>query len=251
MPEQFSIDYGMRRKVFTVPSACPICQNRAVQQPFHRNLKRYKDELEAVFLCPNVDCQSLFIAYYQLKDEPESQPIEPVRPPGQGVLEMEAEDIFLPSSLLEYAPIAIEPMQVPQQPFPDFVEQVSPNFLSIYQEAFEAKERGLLQVAGPGFRKAFEFLIREYLVRGKTEPEKARIENNAIAQVIGDFVPNGNLKEMAVRAFWLGNDETHYKRHWVGRDINDQLVLIRLSILWMEQEYLTTQYQSDMPRPSR
>lgn len=54
------------------------------------------------------------------------------------------------------------------------------------------------------------------------------------------------MKEIAKRAAWLGNDETHYVRKWETKDVKDLKNLIEISIHWIDMELLTEQYQNDM-----
>ncbi len=64
---------------------------------------------------------------------------------------------------------------------------------------------------------------------------------------IEKFVKNENLRQIAKRAAWLGNDETHFERRWEGKDLQDLKSLIALSVSWIENELLTEQIQRDMP----
>lgn len=54
------------------------------------------------------------------------------------------------------------PMTVQGKSFGPAVEAVSPAFVKIYAEAEQALALGLKEIAGPGFRKALEFLIKDY-----------------------------------------------------------------------------------------
>ena len=51
---------------------------------------------------------------------------------------------------------------------------------------------------------------------------------------------------MAKGAIWLGNDETHYERKWVDKDIDDLKTLIDLTLHWINYETLTEQYKESM-----
>ena len=52
---------------------------------------------------------------------------------------------------------------------------------------------------------------------------------------------------MASRAAWLGNDETHYIRKWVDKDVQNLKSLIDLTIRWIESEIETKQLLTEMP----
>jgi hypothetical protein len=101
-------------------------------------------------------------------------------------------------------------------------------------------------VCGVGYRKALEFLIKDYLIR-KCPDDRAAIEDKQVGQVIESYVEDRNIKEVAKRAAWLGNDETHYKRRWVDKDLNDLKRLIRLVLHWIEVAHETEEALRSMP----
>jgi len=115
-----------------VPDECPVC-GRLVIFPFHgASLAVATGELNTVHVCPNKACGSYVICYHTSA--------------GSGLWKLKK----------------TEPPKLGQMILPDFSSEISSNFASIYKEAVEAKERGLAQIAGPGYRKAFEFLIKDY-----------------------------------------------------------------------------------------
>ena len=64
---------------------------------------------------------------------------------------------------------------------------------------------------------------------------------------ISNYVSNVSLKEVAKRAAWLGNDETHYERKWGEKDCSDLKKTIAMTISWIELEQHTRDLQIDMP----
>ena len=136
-------------------------------------------------------------------------------------------------------------IQIPN--FPESIKKISQNFIDIYCEAEESKQRGLIQVAGPGFRKAFEFLIKDYAKISSTTDKHKSIESAAASVVVNNYIPDPRIQNVAKRALWLGNDETHYLRKWENHDIKDLLTLINLTINWIEIEQLSSNYKDEMP----
>ena len=110
-------------------------------------------------------------------------------------------------------------------------------------EAAEAYQLG--QIAGAGYRKALEFLIKDYAIKKNPEKED-EIKKSFLGNCINNFVPDENVKECARRAVWLGNDETHYIRKWEEKDINDLKILIRLTQAWILNSLLTEGYLAEM-----
>jgi hypothetical protein len=130
--------------------------------------------------------------------------------------------------------------------FPKAVADLSPTFLAVFNESEEAFQLGLTQIAGPGYRKAFEFLIKDYAK--SLAPEKTEdIEKSFSGTVVSDYVTDPRIQAVARRTLWLGNDETHYLRKWNSHDINDLITLIRLAVNWIEIDQLSKHYNESMP----
>lgn len=214
------------------PNRCPMCHHLAV---FNNTIgvTVKQNELQALFQCPNRQCVSYFVAYYELRNN-----------------RWEIDDLK-PSNL------------VPVE-FSDAIKSISLDFVAIYQEAYVAKEAKLKQIAGPGYRKAFEFLIKDYakhlaphekFEEGVTEAEKQqeiqnrikKIETSFSGDVVNKYIGDPRIQAVAKRALWLGNDETHYLRKWQQHDINDLVTLIDLTIHWIEIEQQSEKYRVEMP----
>ena len=117
----------------------------------------------------------------------------------------------------------------------------------IFNQASAAEELGLKEIGGMGYRKALEFLIKDFLIAEKPG-SRDDIERSLLGTCIGRHVEDERLKLCASRAVWLGNDETHYCRKWEDKDIGDLKTLIKLSANWMESVLLTKKYAADMPK---
>jgi len=198
-----------------VPDECPTC-GRLVVFPFQNSaFNHLTKELETIHHCPNRDCGAFIVCYHT--GQQASWKLRKVEPPSLS-------DARLPS----------------------FVSEISSSFVSIFREAVEAKDRGLIQIAGPGYRKAFEFLIKDY-AKGRAPSDSEVIEKMAAAGVVKNYISDVRVQAVAKRALWIGNDETHYLRKWEDRDINDLAVLIKLTIEWIDIERQSAAYVDDMP----
>lgn len=130
--------------------------------------------------------------------------------------------------------------------FADEIKGISDQFSSIYNEAFAAEQMDLDQITGAGYRKALEFLIKDYLIY--LRPENAEnIKTKLLGNCINDDVDDSRIKEVAKRAAWLGNDETHYVRKWVSKDVSHLKAMIDLCIHWIEAEITTKKMIEEMP----
>jgi len=126
------------------------------------------------------------------------------------------------------------------------IQNISPDFTAIFREAETAEQHGLKLVCGPGYRKALEFLIKDYVM--KTHPDKAdEIKKQQLAACINNWVTDTRVKQVAARAAWLGNDETHYSRKWEDKDLTDLKGLIKLTVHWIEMDELTKTVLTEMP----
>jgi hypothetical protein len=206
------------------PDRCPVC-GRGVEPVFRHAFMRGSvtdESVEVVFKCPSEECSHLFIAYYY-----------PVHS-GANV-----ENYFILSRTR--LPLALE-----YKEFSEIIRKMSSQFDRTYNQAVLAEENGLDQICGPGYRRALEFLVKDYLIAqfpGEEEKIKRMWLKNAI-----DRIDNGNIKTCAERAAWLGNDETHYVRIWEDKDIGNLKDLISLVVSWIESEEKTKKYKEEMEK---
>ena len=105
------------------------------------------------------------------------------------------------------------PMNYFKQTFSPEIEQLSPNFVSIYNDALQEESLGMTSICGMGYRKALEFLVKDFAISNNPYAEKA-ISKSPLAQCIDNYIESPRLKALAKASAWLGNDETHYvKKH--------------------------------------
>lgn len=119
--------------------------------------------------------------------------------------------------------------------FEDDILALSPQFVEIYNQALEAESRGLDEIAGIGYRKALEFLVKDYCKH--IAPERGdEIERLPLGKCISDFIGQPSISTLASRAVWIGNDETHYTRKLEGRDISDMKTFIHALVHYIGME---------------
>jgi hypothetical protein len=178
------------------------------------------------FQCPRENCRRLFLALYGYVY------------PYEQTSTLEGTHVF---ELLE-----VSPRSPIERTFPKRIADLSPRFPKIYNQAAAAEDHELGEIAGPGYRKALEFLIKDYLV-SLFPSDAAAIKATFLGRLIQDRVTDANIKSVAERATWLGNDETHYERRWEKNDINDLKKLIGLTVYWVDSELLTKEMVASMP----
>src|SRR5690606_14162763 len=118
------------------------------------------------------------------------------------------------------------------------ISTLSPQFVEIYGQAEISEQLGLQQICGLGYRKSVEFLVKDYCLSQVTEGDKQAVLSAALMQCISRYIDDARIKSVAARATWLGNDEAHYVRKWLDKDVTDLKVLIRLLCNWIESSIL-------------
>lgn len=121
----------------------------------------------------------------------------------------------------------------------------------ILQNSFCVDEGGeesleLKQIVGPAYRKALEFLIKDYAISNKGDDEE-KIKGMSLTNCIKTYIEDSKAIDCAKRATWIGNDETHYVKEWKDKDINDMKILMEIVINCIENKILHKQYLADMP----
>lgn len=102
---------------------------------------------------------------------------------------------------------------------PDNIKEISENFESIYTQSESAYQLGLKQIAGMGYRKSIEFLIKDFLIflNPKDTDKILKLTlDNAISQI-----DNEKLQNLARMTNYLANDQVHIKTLHPAKDIDD------------------------------
>lgn len=200
-----------------LPDHCPFCHKSINPKPITGFISN--QELQVFLACPDMLCQKAFIGYYKYGGSP------------QHISEFKGQTS---TGTLITKHFSVE------------VTSMFLDFTKIYNEAYSAEQQNLLEICGVGYRKALEYLIKDYAIL-KHSSKKEQIEKSLLGKVILDFVSDVNIKSVSKRAVWLGNDETHYIRKWEGKNLLDLKKLIDLTLHWIEMETLTASFELEMP----
>ncbi|SUM69839.1 DUF4145 domain-containing protein [Staphylococcus nepalensis] len=103
--------------------------------------------------------------------------------------------------------------------YPNEIDEISTSFKEIVNQSSQAENSHLNHLAGIGYRKAIEFLVKDYLIYVKPE-ETNSIKTKFLSQCI-KMIDDEDIKNLAKAATWIGNDETHYTRLHKDKDISD------------------------------
>jgi hypothetical protein len=209
-----TINGSLDARISSHPDKCPHCHFGIVPEYIFGFVDRYS--LFLSFCCVRHDCLRYFLVEY---DEDHNH-------------------IFHLKRYILGKPNPTEHQQI--------IKDISPTFVTLYDQAQASQYYGLDDVCGMGFRKALEFLIKDYII-SKDPASKNTIEKKLLGDCIKYHIDSQKIKDIASRAAWLGNDESHYIRKWVNMDVNNLKQLIQLTTHWIETEYLTDQMIAAMP----
>lgn len=240
------------------PDQCPVC-NRGIDSVrsspgFARKTEYAMSDVllvsvEVVFRCPFKDCDRLFLALYE-----DSAPY---------------------GRLTVASLVTVYPKHHVPRDFEKTIRDVSKSFCNIYDQASVAEAKALSEICGLGYRKALEFLIKDYLkltvgdgvvapsdtqetpqeanktkeVAWKTSNKVTNdeIEKTSLGNCIKNWIKSSQIKRAAERATWLGNDEAHYVRVWQDQDVSDLKMLIELVLHGIEMDAVDQHYEDEMP----
>ena len=139
------------------------------------------------------------------------------------------------SGISSLQPESVFPKQATQIVFSDNIHNLSPMFVSLYNQAAQAETKIEINgLAGIGYRKALEFLIKDYLIKLKQQDKDTIIKMD-----LGNCVNklDGQIKNIAKASIWIGNDETHYFRKNPEYDIEDLKSFINTLIHFIEIDF--------------
>jgi hypothetical protein len=218
-------DYGTTRiTIGSLPNKCPYCHftiHPTVQGASLRHLS-FPDQMDVTLKCTNNACQHLFVTEFKRTYETGSSY------DCYDFLKISTPDTYIKTE------------------FSDSIYLLSFEFVIIYNQAEHAEEAKLDRIAGVGYRKALEFLVKDYLINN--EPDNDDLIKKTMLGPCIQKIDDKRIKDIAERATWLGNDETHYVRKWVGKDINDLKALIKLVVHYIDAELLYQDTIGSMPK---
>ena len=114
------------------------------------------------------------------------------------------------------------------------------NFIKTYLQSLEAESYGLDELAGMGYRKAIEYLVKDWAIQNNPD-DKEDVEKSWLGAVIKKHY-KGDLKDILERATWLGNDQAHYNKLFEEFDIDVLKELIDLIMVELDREYKKAHY---------
>ncbi|WP_282035199.1 hypothetical protein [Metabacillus indicus] len=212
----FSDEESINFNLFNeLPDTCPVC-SFSISPTYILTYLKNDFTRELLCGCPRNECRALFFAVYQGDN---------------------------------YASYLVNcyPYSKVNKEFPQEVADLSPSFVAIFNQAHHAEQEKLDLICGVAYRKALEYLIKDYVLKMYPEDD-SKIKSMVLQQCIQKFITEPSIKLMAERATWLGNDETHYVRKWKDKDLQDLKNLIDLTVYFISMSLKALRYQEEMDR---
>ncbi|EGP4894191.1 DUF4145 domain-containing protein [Enterococcus faecium] len=119
--------------------------------------------------------------------------------------------------------------------FPWQIEKISPRFIEIFCQSDIAERRSLDELAGMGYRKSLEILLKDYLALKKPDLKES-IPKMKVQKAIG-FIEIPQLKSLFLAGFKIGNDETHYYKKYEDWDIDNLKDFINSAQTYIFSDY--------------
>lgn len=204
------------------PDTCPCCNKimsddlRPVMAINNINIgeeKYEKCKVVSVYRCAS--CNSLFAIWSEHKAIEQD--------------ETTLEDLSYTCKILAIFPF--EKVTV----FTQNITNLSAEFVSVFNQTEIAEAQNLNDICGMGYRKALEFLVDAYI--RKNRPAETIDANLPLSKKIRDYIDNEQIKTLAQKSAWLGNDATHIINKHPDRNIQDIKKFIKAMTTIIEAEF--------------
>lgn len=188
------------------PSVCPMCHksgNPSYLSSYYIDDEHTSPNLFVHFFCHN--CEKTFLGNYHIRryyDITDLRGFEPV-------------------------------YDVEEREFSKHIKDLSPDFCSIYNQAYASQQYRLNDISGMAYRKALEFLVKDYAIFLHPDDKEAIIKA-PLSQCIKNYIDNDKIKHLAVASAWIGNDETHYERKQQEYNVDDLIEFINAIVSFID-----------------
>lgn len=194
-----------------LPNECPLCHTSIIANVIYTYYNQDTQDFSFFCLCPN--CYDPFLVNFK-------------------------NNYWLLNGTFYVADnsnYSVVPKKCNAESFDENISKISSSFVSIYNQAKQAETLNLTDIAGIGYRKAIEFLIKDYCIYKNPDKEED-IKKCFLGQVIDRFISDQRIKTLAKVSAWIGNDETHYVREFEDKDIDDLKRFIKGTVYFISYD---------------
>lgn len=142
--------------------------------------------------------------------------------------------------------ISSEPNKVEDIVFEKVIADLSPDFVEIYNQSHAAEEMKLNHISGMGYRKAVEFLVKDFAISTKPN-DSDKIKEMLLSNCINNYVDDTRIRNLALKSAWIGNDESHYTKKHSDRDISDLKKFIQAMVYFIGMYFIEKDAETISP----
>ena len=208
-----------------LPNKCPHCGTAINEMPLSSHFIPAQNvpsilTVGSIFFCPH--CEQFFFA-----------------------------DIIVPDSFrtVDGEILSIYPASSVSTLFSENIKALSPKFVEIYHQAEVAESNNLSEICGIGYRKALEFLVKDFIISQNPDHE-SDVKKQRLSDCISSYIDNPRIKSVSTASAWIGNDETHYIRKHEDYGLKELKVFIMAVVSYIDTE-LSVQAANDLISQSR
>lgn len=195
-----------------LPKECPCCNRSTVPQVLDSYALKYENkqliELTTMFFCRG--CEKVFLGNY-----------------------VGTHNEYEDNNLLDLT--YLSPYSEKCSAFSEEIQKLSNEFVELYNQAEKAEAAGLDKICGIAYRKALEFLVKDFAVFMNNEKTE-QIKSLRLSKCISDYITNEKIRTLAKAATWIGNDETHYIRVHEDYSVTEMKAFIKAMLTYVDSE---------------
>lgn len=197
-----TIQANSSKYTIEIPDTCPHCGKNMEPEQISDVYDRVAKTVALTFRCSINDCHKFFILEYQVN----KSNVGSIASFGQ---------------LIQYSYNGFQEPAISKN-----IRNLSPVFSETFVEASIAEAKKLTNISGIAYRKAFEFLVKDF-ASYQNQEKLEEIRKNSLNNVIDMFYQDmPMIKDLLHITRRIGNDETHYYREFTDIDIEDLKKLI-------------------------
>lgn len=189
-------EFKNRRYEIFVDNVCPICNfsidmtsNNSVNYNDINSLEQQQCNILSIHWCPH--CSRGFVVEHHMIAHEE-------------ILGVYGTDINYVECSQSVFPTRVDNLTIDEN-----IRQISPRFYEVYKQCLKAKKSGLNELYGMGFRKALEFLVKDFAI-SENSAERCNIVSTSLHNCIEKYFKDSEAKTGLLACKWIGNNETHY-----------------------------------------
>lgn len=130
---------------------------------------------------------------------------------------------------------SVYPTTTPNLQIDEDIRQISPEFYEVYNQCLIAKNEGLNQLYGMGFRKALEKLVTDFVINQNPD-DIDKIRRMTLHNRIETYFKDSDLKSDLMACKRLGNNEAHYENCNTDDDLQLFEDLIEDTLYYIHRE---------------